>query len=146
MDINTPVANPMLLMALADNAVNDTPYSRRILTEQLLQATFLVAIIAPDVLEETDNDAGQTTWQAGSSFSVLLSGDGQGGQRLPLFTDWDTLRKWTDEPVSGLVMTADEAWVFALADKLYAGVVINPSTDRLVLSPAVLEQLASHSA
>ncbi|SDY38937.1 hypothetical protein [Hymenobacter psychrophilus] len=85
MDIHHPVNNPKLTRALADNARNDTPDSRRALTEQLLQATFLVAFIAPDASEEVAPASDRATWKAGSAFSVLLSGDGHGGHRLPLF-------------------------------------------------------------
>ena len=146
MDINTPVDNPALTKALADDAQHDTPESRRAVTAQLMQATFLVAILTADVQEGPAAAPGQVTWQAGSRFSVLLSGDGQGGRRLPLFTDWEALRQWTTEPVSALVMPAAEAWAFALADSLYAGVVVNPATDGLVFGPAALAQLAGQSA
>ena len=141
-DINTPVNNPALTTALADNARHDTPDTRRALTAQLMQATFLVAILTSEVQEEPAAAPGQVTWEVGSRFSVLLSGDGQGGRRLPLFTDWEALRQWTDEPVSGLVMPAAEAWAFALADNTYTGVVVNPATDGLVFGPAALAQLA----
>ena len=106
-----------------------------------MKATFLVAILTQEVREKPVAP-GQVTWQAGSRFSVLLSNDGQGGKVLPLFTDWDALRQWTDEPVSGLVMPAAEAWAFALTDETYTGVVVNPATDGLVFGPAALAQLA----
>ena len=144
-DINTPVINPALTVALATDALHNTPDTRRAVTAELRQATFLVAILTQEVREKPASP-GQVTWQAGSHFSVLLSGDGQGGKVLPLFTDWDALRQWTDQPVSGLVMPAAEAWAFAKADNTYAGAVVNPATDGLFFDPAALAQLAAQPA
>ena len=140
-DINTPVRNPALTAALATDILHNTPATRRAVTAELMKATFLVVILTQEVREKPVAP-GQVTWQAGSRFSVLLSNDGQGGKVLPLFTDWDALRQWTDEPVSGLVMPAAEAWAFALTDETYTGVVVNPATDGLVFGPAALAQLA----
>ena len=140
-DINTPVRNPALTAALATDVLHNTPATRRAATAELMKATFLVAILTQEVREKPVAP-GQVTWQAGSRFSVLLSNDGQGGKVLPLFTDWDALRQWTDEPVSGLVIPAAEAWAFALTDETYTGVVVNPATDGRVFDPAALAQLA----
>ena len=144
-DINTPVINPALTAALAADALHSTPDTRRAVTAELMQATFLVAILTQEI-QEKPTAPGQFTWQAGSRFSVLLSSDGQGGKVLPLFTDWDALRQWTDQPVSGLVMPAAEAWAFAMADDTYAGAVVNPATDGLFFGPSALAQLAARPA
>jgi hypothetical protein len=145
LDINTPVINPALTATLMADASHSTSDTRRAVTAELLQATFLVAIVTREV-QEKPVAPGQVTWQAGSRFSVLLSNDGQGGKVLPLFTDWDALRQWTDQPVSGLIMPAAEAWAFALADNTYAGAVVNPATDGLFFGPTALTQLAGQPA
>lgn len=141
-DINVPVVNLALTAALATDARHPTPATRRAVTAELLQATFLVATLTQEVRAKPAAP-GQVTWQAGSRFSVLLSSDGHGGQVLPLFTDWDALRQWTDQPVSGLVLPAADAWAFATADNTYAGAVVNPATDGLFFDPAALAQLAA---
>lgn len=145
-DVNTPVTNPALSAALAANAQHDTLDTRRELTRELLQATFLVAILTDEVQETPGEVPDQATWQPGSRFSVLLAGDGQSGRMLPLFSDWEALRQWTDQPVSGLLMPAAEAWVFALADDTYSGVVLNPATDCLTYRRPALAQLAGRPA
>lgn len=145
-NVNTPVTNPALAAALAADAQHDTPDTRREVTRTLREATFLVAILTDDVQETPGEAPGQATWQVGSHFSVLLAGDGHDGKLLPLFSDWEALRQWTDQPVSGLLMPADEAWVFALADDTYTGVVLNPATDGLTFSRTALAQLAGRSA
>ena len=145
-NVNTPVTNPALAAALTANAQHDTPDTRREVTRELMQATFLVVILTQEVQETPGEAPGQVTWQPGSHFSVLLAGDGQGGRMLPLFSDWEALRQWTDEPVSGLLMPAAEAWVFALVDDTYSGVVLNPATDCLTYRRPALAQLAGRAA
>jgi hypothetical protein len=58
---------------------------------------------------------------------------------LALFTDWEAMRSWTNEPVSSMIMPANQAWDFALAH--YQGVVINPAGPSLELSRDQVEEL-----
>ena len=106
-DITTPVTNPAFVAALNALEAADTPDPRVQVALQIGQATFLVAIMG-DALHFAPGAApGQTTLEAGSKFGVLQSDDGQGGQVLPLFTDWDALRNAITRPVSALVMPAE---------------------------------------
>lgn len=141
LDINPPVTNPALTAALDALLAADTAASRQQVAEQLEQATYLVAILDDELRTTPGTAPGQVTLQAGSRFGVLTCDDGEGGQVLPVFTDWETVRSWTDQPVSALVMPAGEAWSFAQAGS-YAGVIVNPANQGIFLSADVVARLA----
>ena len=139
-DINQPITNLALATAFDALTEADTPDTRQQVIEQMQQANYLVAIL-DDGLRTTPGDApGQVTIQAGSQFGVLTTDDGQGGQVLPLFTDWDAIRSWTTQPVSTLVMPAADAWQFALAGA-YTGVVVNPANQGIFLAREAVARL-----
>lgn len=139
-DINQPVANPALAAAFDALTQADTPETRQQVIEQMQQANYLVAILA-DGLRTTPGDGpNQVTIQAGSRFGVLTADDGQGGQVLPLFSDWDAIRAWATQPVSTLVMPAPDAWAFALAGS-YSGIVVNPAGQGIFLAREAVARL-----
>ena len=140
-DLNQPITNTDLLAALDALTQADTPAARQLVATQMQAANYLVAILT-DELRTTPGDApNQVTLQAGSKFGVLTCDDGQGGQVLPLFTDWEALRHWTTRPVSTLVLPAAEAWQFALAGGTYASLVINPADQGIFLAREALARL-----
>ena len=140
-DITKPVTNPAFVAALDALEAADTADTREQVALQIGQATFLVAIMG-DALHFAPGAApGQTTLEAGSKFGVLQSDDGQGGQVLPLFTDWDALRNAITRPVSALVMPAAEAWQFVLGGSC-SGIVINPANQGIMLSREAVQRMA----
>ena len=141
LDLNQPVANPALTAALDALIQADTPATRQQVAEQLEQATYLVAILDNELRSTPGQAPGQVTLQAGSRFGVLTCDDGEGGLVLPVFTDWEAVRSWTDRPVSALVMPAGEAWQFAQAGS-YAGVIVNPANQGIFLAAEVVARLA----
>ena len=141
-NINQPVTNPALTAALDALIHADTADTRQQVALQIGQSTYLVAIFDSELQTTPGIEPGQVTIEAGSRFSVLLCGDGQGGQVLPLFTDWAAIRSWTAKPVSALVMPAAEAWQFALAGS-HSGIVINPANQGIFFPRDAVQRLAA---
>jgi hypothetical protein len=142
-DLNKPVENPALVAALLSFAQTRTPASQDALTIALRTANFLVAILT-DEMHTTPSGEGQTTIQAGSRIKILTCSDESGAVHLPLFTDWQSIRRWTDQPVSTLVMPARQAFEFGLSDN-HAGAVVNPGENALPLNKQLLAYLLSAS-
>lgn len=141
-DLDTPVTNPGLLTAMGGlEAGTDQAAIDRLIGE-LNRAVYLVATLL-DQASVKERSAGQATLEAGSLIKVLGVSDSDDRSLLPLFTDWDAIRKWTGEPVSSMVMPASQAWEFALAE--YQGVVINPAGPVLELNRDQLEDLLVRS-
>ena len=70
--------------------------------------------------------------EAGSRFGILGCHNEAGLHLLAVFSDWDAVRKWTDQRVTGMVMPAKDVW--GLAETDYDGVVLNPGGPSLELS------------
>ena len=70
----------------------------------------------------------------------MLSSDSEDNTIMPLFTDWDAIKNYTDEPVSTLVLPAADAWQWALNDNFH-GIIINPSRNDLFLNKEQIQDL-----
>lgn len=149
MDRDRSTVNPALSRALENLAKDPSsgPAQDAVLAELPL-ATFLVAV----ALEESarEGEAGQEGKEADgapqASELQILTAEQDDLQFLPLFTDWQEIADYTDLDVKGLVMTARDAWAFALEDGAYDGVVINPAGNALPLGKPLLEFLARDPA
>ncbi len=137
-DIDTPVTNPALTAAMARLGEGGDQAAIEAVLRELNRAVYLVAILL-DEASVTTTSPGQATFNKGSVIKVLNCADSNDRPLLPLFTDWDAIRKWTNTSVSTLVMPADQAWDFALSQ--YQGAVINPAGPLLELSRDQLEDL-----
>lgn len=126
-DVNQPVENPDLTAALAAFAAEPTPAALQRLQEQLNRAVYLVAILIDEMNITPDGEAGKATFEKGSRIKVLTCTDPAGAPTLPVFSDWREIRAWTDEPVSTLVLPADEVWSWVTGQSGYQGVVVNPA-------------------
>ncbi|HEY3899917.1 MAG TPA: SseB family protein [Chthoniobacter sp.] len=142
-DLNTPVENPAVVAAILSFAADRTPATQDALTRALRAANFLVPILT-DEMHTTPSGEGKTTIQAGSRIKILTCSDAAGAVHLPLFTDWPSIRRWTDQPVSTLVMTAKEAFEFGASDN-HAGAVVNPGENALPLNKQLLAYLLNTS-
>jgi hypothetical protein len=137
-DLTKAIENPDLVRALARLATDTSDAAKDEVVAQLQRATFLVAILGDET--EIPED-GQVVFQKGSRIQILTAESDDGSTFLPLFTDWRAIRDYVDDPVNGMVMPAKNAWAFALHDKLYEGVVINPVGDTLPLGRPMVEFL-----
>ncbi len=139
-DLNQPVENPALVAAMDRVAREPSDSSKDALLKELQQANYLAAMLT-DGMKTSTNSLGQVTIEKGSKFGVLTAGK-DGKNFLVLFTDWRALRAYTQLEVSGWVLPAKDAWLFALEGNSYEGVVINPSHNALPLARPMLEYLS----
>lgn len=138
-DLDAPVTNPGLLAALNAFAADQSEDHLDGLLTELNQAVYLVATLLDEAnVQETDTP-GDIVFKKGSVIQVIAAADDDGNSLLPLFTDWDAIKLWTQDPVQTLVMPAADAWSFALGD--YNGVIINPAGPSLPLNRPQVEEL-----
>jgi hypothetical protein len=141
-DLNKPVENPEVVAAITAAANSQSPLLFAALTCALRDANYLVPIMQEGMVTSPTGVEGQMTIQAGSHINVFTCAAPDGGTLLPLFTDWDEIRRWIDHPVSTLVMPAKEAFAFASMDE-YAGAVVNPGGQAVELNKDLLGRLLS---
>ena len=138
-DLNQPVTNPRLVEAINSlTGTNDKEQIERLLSE-LNRANFLVATFMDEVVKEPSSQEGTVTFKKGSRIKTLMCMRPDGKGALALFTDWDEIRKFTGEQVSGMVMPAEQAWSFSLAGP--GGAVVNPGGAALPLDEKQLQDL-----
>ncbi|MHC5181490.1 MAG: SseB family protein [Planctomycetota bacterium] len=126
-NVNKAVENKMLVRAFEDYTSKQSPKnSQKVLTE-LNKGVFLIATIMDDAEMKGVESNEKTTLEKDSFISFLTCQSPEGDNLLPVFTDWEHVRKWTDENISGMIMPAQELWAFVLHDDTYNGIVINPS-------------------
>ena len=140
-DLNKPVENPELLLAIAEFTRVRNAQTEHELNRRLRSAIFLVPIKADEMHTTPSTKPGRVTIQPGSLIKLLSWVDDAGARYLPLFTDWPAIRAWTSREVSTIVMPAHDAWSFALSQAHYAGAVVNPGQGALPLSRSLIEYL-----
>ena len=141
-DLNQPVVNPDLVNAIAAFANQRGPETLLQLQMQLGRAVYLVPMLTDAAVPSPAGPAGQITFQQGSQLKLLTCQDPDGRSVLPLFTDWQQIQAWTDEPVSTLVLPASDAWTFIIREGSFAGAVINPAGMALPLNSSLIQDLA----
>ena len=141
-DLNKPVENPELVAALDAYTRNPSPGARTALTAQLNKGIYLLPILTDQAkITRSESDPGQATFEEDSLIKILTATDADGNAILPLFTDWPSIRSWTTQNVSTLVLPAQDAWGFATRGEGYSGAVINPGGHNLVLKRSELESM-----
>jgi hypothetical protein len=139
-DLNKPVENPEVVAAIKAAANSDSPLLHAALGCALRDANYLVPIMQEGIIASPAGKDGEMTIHAGSHINVVTCAAPDGGTLLPLFTDWDEIRRWLDVPVSTLVVPAKDAFSIASRDE-YAGAVINPGGQAVELSKDQLGRL-----
>lgn len=144
-EFNGPIENPALVAAMAAiNEREDDEQAQAALTEELQRAIYLVPVFgdAGDFadLDDEEDDADEDEDEA---VQLLVCTDENGAEFMPLFTDAEALKGWTEEPVSAMALNASEAWDFILSQPECSGAVINPGGLALPLERTVVEFLKS---
>ncbi len=140
-DLDQQVENPDLLSAIIAFASAKGPVTERRMQQAFNRAVFLVATDFSDatVAPTEGGEASQTTIQAGSKIT-MRSVQSEGGDRLlPIFSDWDAIRRWTETPVHGLVVPAAEVWSLALS--IHDGAILNPAGPFIVLDRPTIQAI-----
>lgn len=144
-DVNRPVENPVLKGLLSDlskaSQEKKLDIFNKVAEEVAFNAHFLlVADLGGAPLRHNDDGTAVFSRGAQIKFPMLTA---QGGEKfLPLFTDWDELRKWesfSTGDVSTIVVSFDD--IYAMASKEKGPVVINPFGDVLTLPFDMLSRI-----
>jgi len=138
-DLDTPVTNPRLVSALNSFATDQSDTQLNALLIELNNAVYLVATLLDEANVKETATPGNVILEKGSVIKVITASDSDDNPLLPLFTDWDAIKLWTQDPVQTLVMPARDAWAFALNG--YTGVIINPAGPCLPLNRPQIEEL-----
>ena len=135
-DVNKPVENPRLTALFAErrqaDAAQRDAINEKIAREIALNAWLLAVIQMNPVPEGNNGQGGKITLEEKTtiSFPILSSADGK--QYLPVFTDWNELRKWpqyANQHVRTMILSFDD-----IAAVAKSGVAVNPFSDDFRLS------------
>lgn len=140
MDINRPVENPALLDAM--NQLRQGKGSEEVFFSELFQAKFL----CPAQVERKGavrGKRGKASVEEGSTVFPASIRDQEGNHFLMAFTDWQELRKWSEEKnLETLVLTYEDYQYMVVNDgSPYAGAVINPYGANIVLNRDMLQNI-----
>ncbi|MCB9849806.1 MAG: SseB family protein [Phycisphaerales bacterium] len=111
---------------------------------EICRANFLVATLMDEARVTAKDGPGQVTIEKGSRIKVFEVEWENGQSALPLFTDWDEIRRFTDQPVSTLVMPAHQVLPFAASR--YPAIVIYAGGMTLPMLRDEIAQLAGKFA
>lgn len=139
-DLDTPVTNPRLVSAISAFATDQSDARLNALLTELNNAVYLVATLLDEANVKATDTPGKVVFEKGSRIKVFTASDPDNNALLPLFTDWDAIRLWIQDPVETLVMPAADAWGFALNS--YNGVIVNPAGPCLPLNRSQVEDLS----
>jgi hypothetical protein len=105
-DLNKPVENPNLVVALKEFETNRSEEAQQELFRQLACANYLVPFFPDEMQTTPSSKSGQVNIEKDSLLKIPACADRDGKDHLPLFTDWPAIQAWIDKPVSTLVMPA----------------------------------------
>jgi len=140
MDINKAVENPAMVTAINNLLACNTAETRKSFEDELLKVRFLLPV---ELSEEPtpSKEEGKKTINQGTRISIQMQGDSNGKQLLPVFTDWNELRKWTEKPDS-----ETETFVLGYKNVLSfvkncGGFVINPRGKYLIVTLSMIDEI-----
>jgi hypothetical protein len=141
-DVNTPVTNPGLVLAIKEMQCNDTKEMQNQMINEVMKAHFISPVNISPVPGPTD-DAGKVVLKEETtiSFNMIVNPDNQ--QFFLAFTDWDELGKWgKSENQQTLITTFDDYAAMVLDEKgNSAGFVINPYGGNVVFNKDMVRAL-----
>ena len=140
-DLNKPVENPSLVLVLETLLKNPDDVTREKLDPELNRANYLVPIKNSELHTSPPDKNGRSVTTEKSKFNIVVISSPEGKPFIPLFTDWNAIKKWSDQNVQTLVLPAKEAWNFVLNRTEIEGAVINPGYVSLPLDRKYLESL-----
>lgn len=143
-DVSKPLENPKL-RELFSRLGSAEPSQKQELCEAIaeeiaLRAYLLAAVLMEDGAIESHGD-GKAVFKKDTmiSFPFLFAGDGTAF--LPVYTDWEALRKceaYRDGQVKTLVLSFDDMAAVTAGQK---GIVVNPYSDNFVIRPENVVQM-----
>lgn len=146
-DVNKPVENPKLKSLLDEFHSQDASKkgdAAEAVAEELAANARLLAVMQIDGNGVEHNSDGTAVFKKDTTLAFEMFADGQGTHYLPVYTDWNELRKnerYRDAHVDTLIVSFDDICAIA---KGKAGTVINPFSDNFVITPSNLVHMKQH--
>lgn len=149
MDINQPVTNPKIkeLFVQRGKASNEQEYQMIMnqIAEELVMHAKLLSVITLSK-QPIQKEDGSAVFEEDSTmqFPMLTTADEQ--SFYPVFIDWEELGKWEmlqNTTPNTLVLTFDDYVEMIKKQETVAGIVIDPFSDNLILTRAMLLQWSS---
>ena len=146
-DINQPIENPKLKDLINDLRNADNTHFAAVneaIAEEIAMNAFMLAVINTDGAGIENNDDGTATIKRDTVLSFEFLADGKGRTFLPVFTDWDELRKWDkykDSFVQTLILSFDDMSAITAGKN---GIVVNPFSENYVISAENVLSMKRH--
>lgn len=134
MDVNKPISNPKLIDSIDKLNTNYNKKSERNFFKQLLEAEFLAPVI---IKPNPESNAGKALLKEDTSIEFFGVSNNESQLFFPAFTDWNALRKWNGKSEIQTVIMGFKDYeriIFEKNNKSWAGFVINPNRENLVLN------------
>lgn len=146
-DVNQPIKNPKLKDLINDlRNADDTHFAEmnEAIAEEIAMNAFMLAVINTDGAGIENNNDGTATFKKDTVISFEFLADSNGRSFLPVFTDWDELRKWDrykDSSVQTLVLSFDDMSAITAGKN---GIAVNPFSDNYVISAENVLSMKRH--
>lgn len=139
MDINKPIEN-LVLLGLLDklkaqfNADTEHEFFKELLSTKLLSP------ITQDSLQGCKS--GESTLKEGATIKFIHLNDEKGNSYLPVFTDWNELKKWNEtDGVKTLILSFEDYKTMILENNsMFTGFVLNPFGHNIVFDKNLIQQ------
>jgi hypothetical protein len=139
-----PTSNPSLKFALEQYKNYQTPENHLKLLAELNKARYLVPILDDEVKAQFNEEGRLLSIDPESKFKAVLTSNANGQPILPVFTDREEMKVWTELPVSSFTMSAQELWSFSEAGGYISEVVLNPAGICWVMGREHIDWLKEH--
>ena len=146
-NVNKPVENPKLKALIRDLHNTDSALAiatNEAIAKEIAMNAYMLAVIHVDGQGIENNNDGTATLKKDTVLSFEYLSDSKGRTFLPVFTDWEELRKWDkykDSFVQTLILSFDDMSAITAGK---GGIVINPFSDNYVISAENVLSMKRH--
>lgn len=139
MDINSPIENPVLLELLNNLKVQSNANIEYDFFKELLSTKFL-SPITQDSLQGCRS--GESTLKEGATIKFIHLNDEKGNSYLPVFTDWNELKKWNEtEGIKTIILSFEDYKTMILENSsMFTGFVLNPYGHNIIFDKNLIQQ------
>lgn len=139
MDINSPIQNPVLLELLDNLKAQFNLETEHEFFQELLSTKFL-SPITQDSLQECRSE--ENTLKEGATLQFIHLNDEKGNSYLPVFTDWNELKKWNKtEEIKTLILSFEDYKTMILENNsMLTGFVLNPFGHNIIFDKNLIQQ------
>ncbi|MEG0314854.1 MAG: enhanced serine sensitivity protein SseB [Erysipelotrichaceae bacterium] len=139
MDINKPIENLVLLELLDKLKAQFNADTEHEFFKELLSTKFL-SPITQDSLHGCKS--GESTLKEGATIKFIHLNDEKGNSYLPVFTDWNELKKWNEtEGIKTLILSFEDYKTMILENNsMFTGFVLNPFGHNIMFDKNLIQQ------